>query len=209
MTIEQHPSSPTQTPSTHAFWKVFLLSLFFGVLGVDHFVTGKTKTGLFKLFTLGACGFWALFDVIMILVGKFKDSEGKQILNTHKGLSWGVFVVVVVISMASSESKQKGSHHSKGSQDKQHSTSVEDAVEGVYLSTSGPLRGSLALYLGGTCEVKFGNGGSTRNGNWSVENNQVRVQIPDSADMLLRISGSRTLIYNDGTLRVEYNKISN
>jgi len=33
------------------------------------------------IFTLGGLGIWVLVDLIMILVGSFKDKEGRLILN--------------------------------------------------------------------------------------------------------------------------------
>lgn len=48
-------------------WLVCLLmSIFFGVIGVDRFMMGKVGTGLLKLFTLGGFGVWWLIDVILI-----------------------------------------------------------------------------------------------------------------------------------------------
>lgn len=44
----------------------FLLSLFFGFLGFDHFYLGLTSTGILKLFSLGGGGVWWLIDIIRI-----------------------------------------------------------------------------------------------------------------------------------------------
>ncbi len=58
-----------------------LLSFFLGVLGVDHFYTGKTMTGILKLITFGGCGIWSLIDLIMAITGNFKDGNGLPIVN--------------------------------------------------------------------------------------------------------------------------------
>jgi len=58
-----------------------LLSFFLGVLGVDHFYTGKTMTGILKLITAGGCGIWALIDLIMVITQNFKDADGLPIVN--------------------------------------------------------------------------------------------------------------------------------
>ena len=60
---------------------LLLLSLFLGGLGADHFYTGKTVTGILKLITLGGCTIWALIDLIMVITGGFKDSNGLPVSN--------------------------------------------------------------------------------------------------------------------------------
>ena len=55
---------------------VLLLCIFLGGLGVHRFFVGKTGSGVAQLLTLGGCGFWALFDLIMIIMGKFTDNDG-------------------------------------------------------------------------------------------------------------------------------------
>ncbi len=53
-----------------------LLCLFLGALGVHRFYVGKIGTGILQLVTLGALGIWALIDLIMIALGKFRDKGG-------------------------------------------------------------------------------------------------------------------------------------
>ncbi len=63
-------------------WLVtLLLSIFVGSLGIHRFYVGKIGTGILQLITLGGCGIWSLIDIIMIITGKFTDSEGKFIEN--------------------------------------------------------------------------------------------------------------------------------
>jgi len=52
-----------------------------GGLGVDRFYSGHIGTGVLKLITVGGCGIWALYDIIMIATGKFRDGEGKLVVN--------------------------------------------------------------------------------------------------------------------------------
>jgi len=74
---------------------LLLLSIFFGYLGFDRFYAGKIWTGILKagLFVVGVlttvifigfvilpiAGVWTLFDLIMIICGKFKDVDGKYV----------------------------------------------------------------------------------------------------------------------------------
>ncbi len=72
-----------------------LLALFLGEFGAHRFYTGKTATAIVMLvlavlgyatmivvigfFFLTAVGIWNLIDFIMIVAGKFKDSQGNVI----------------------------------------------------------------------------------------------------------------------------------
>jgi TM2 domain-containing membrane protein YozV len=56
-----------------------LLCFFVGVLGVHRFYVGKIGTGVAMILTFGGLGIWALIDLIMIICGAFKDSEGNAV----------------------------------------------------------------------------------------------------------------------------------
>lgn len=43
-----------------------LISIFFGVLGIDRFIMGHIFLGILKLMTGGGFGIWWLVDVILI-----------------------------------------------------------------------------------------------------------------------------------------------
>lgn len=58
---------------------LLLLCFFLGALGVHRFYVGKIGTGILMIVTLGGLGIWVLIDFIMILCGKFTDSEGRCI----------------------------------------------------------------------------------------------------------------------------------
>ncbi|TDB81408.1 TM2 domain-containing protein [Micromonospora sp. KC721] len=66
--------------STQKSWVVALLLCFFiGVLGVHRFYVGKIGTGILQLITFGGLGVWTLIDLILILVGSFKDKQGQPL----------------------------------------------------------------------------------------------------------------------------------
>jgi len=60
-------------------WTAFFLCLFLGYLGVHRFYVGKTGTGLIWLFTFGFMGFGFFIDLIMILLGGFRDKAGQPL----------------------------------------------------------------------------------------------------------------------------------
>lgn len=74
-----------------------LLCFFLGTLGVHRFYVGKTGSGVAQLvlsvvgwvtsiiligfIPLAIVGIWAFVDFILILIGRFKDSENRVVKN--------------------------------------------------------------------------------------------------------------------------------
>ena len=52
-----------------------------GVFGVHRFYAGKKGTGALMFFTIGGLGIWALIDFFMLMMGKFKDKEGRTLTD--------------------------------------------------------------------------------------------------------------------------------
>jgi TM2 domain-containing membrane protein YozV len=57
-----------------------LLCFFLGVFGAHRFYVGKIGTGILQIVTLGGLGIWSLVDFILIIVGAFKDKQGRPVL---------------------------------------------------------------------------------------------------------------------------------
>ena len=62
--------------SEKSFVGTLVLAVVLGGLGVHRFYVGKIGTGILMLLTFGGLGIWALIDLIVIAVQKFKDSKG-------------------------------------------------------------------------------------------------------------------------------------
>ena len=56
-----------------------LLCFFLGTLGIHRFYSGKIGTGILMLITFGGFGIWYVIDMIIIILGKFQDKQGKYI----------------------------------------------------------------------------------------------------------------------------------
>jgi len=61
-------------------WMItLLLAVFVGWLGTHRFYVGKTGTGVLMLLTAGCMGVLWIVDIIMIILGKYTDKDGKII----------------------------------------------------------------------------------------------------------------------------------
>lgn len=55
-----------------------LVCWFVGVFGIHRLLMGYSNWWV-QLITFGGCGFWALYDLIMILVGNMKMADGREL----------------------------------------------------------------------------------------------------------------------------------
>ncbi len=55
------------------------LLIFFGICGIHRIYAGKVITGIIQFLTVGVFGIWQTIDIILILLGKFRDKQGDVI----------------------------------------------------------------------------------------------------------------------------------
>ncbi len=66
--------------SSQQVWLVAILLCFFlGVFGAHRFYVGKIGTGILMVLTLGGLGIWMFIDLIVLIVGKFKNKDGEYL----------------------------------------------------------------------------------------------------------------------------------
>ena len=56
-----------------------LLCLFLGSLGIHRFYLGYTLIGIIQLLTFGGFIIWTIVDLIRLIIGSLKDSEGNDL----------------------------------------------------------------------------------------------------------------------------------
>ena len=74
-------SMPPATGAPKDWMTTLILAILGGGLGLHRFYTGHTGTGVAMLLTLGGCGIWAIYDIVMIATGQFKDAQGQPLLK--------------------------------------------------------------------------------------------------------------------------------
>jgi hypothetical protein len=75
------PGAMTAGGPPKQFMITLLLAIFAGGFGAHRFYTGHILFGVIQFFTLGGCGVWALIDIIMIVTGKYTDSQGRPLVK--------------------------------------------------------------------------------------------------------------------------------
>ncbi len=72
-TVQNEVISPKSRLATALF------AGFLGHFGIHRFYVGKTGTAILMLLTFGGLGIWYVIDLILIILGEFRDKEGRLI----------------------------------------------------------------------------------------------------------------------------------
>jgi len=189
------------------FYPTFFLCLFLGVFGVHRFYNRKFGTGVLQLVTLGGLGCWWFGDLLVVLLGKFKDKNGVAIQNINPKMSWAVAAVVIVIGFASgsANSRTGASNGSNSTTSSSAPEAIRKKYAGVYETTSGSLTfaGGLGLFASGDYTLMFGQSDKF-SGTWTVEGSTIRLKGSSSTDTVLRILNSEQLAYERNGVEVIY-----
>ena len=57
------------------------VAILLGLFGAHRFYVGKVGTGLLMLITVGGCGLWWLYDLILLAAGEFRDADGRRVVR--------------------------------------------------------------------------------------------------------------------------------
>ena len=58
-----------------------ILGMLGGVFGFHRFYVGRWQTGIAMACTFGGLGMWWLYDMVTIIAGEFRDSDGRALHN--------------------------------------------------------------------------------------------------------------------------------
>jgi hypothetical protein len=75
------PELPAERPtvSERSRGIALVLAFFGGVFGLHRFYLGRTQSGVWMCVTLGGCGIWYLYDIVVVAAGDFTDGEGRRV----------------------------------------------------------------------------------------------------------------------------------
>lgn len=98
------PPKTLSTDGTRSYMTASMLSLFLGSLGVDRFYLGYIGTGILKLLTFGGFGIWYTIDLVMIITGAKRDTQGATLMGyeaDHRN-AWMIAVIIWALNLFTS-----------------------------------------------------------------------------------------------------------
>src|SRR2546430_89604 len=55
------------------------------MFGLHRFYTGRAQSAVWMCLTLGGCGIWYLYDVVVLAAGDFRDGDGRRVVRWEVG----------------------------------------------------------------------------------------------------------------------------
>ena len=71
---DEEPAPPVSSARSRGV--ALVLASFGGMFGLHRFYTGRTESGVWQAVTLGGLSFWWLYDLVLLIAGEFRDSDG-------------------------------------------------------------------------------------------------------------------------------------
>jgi hypothetical protein len=68
-----------ESPSDKSRGVALALAAVLGLFGGHRFYLNKTGTGVLMAVTIGGCGLWWLYDLILVASGSFRDADGRLV----------------------------------------------------------------------------------------------------------------------------------
>lgn len=197
--VNMNPTTPEENVNSDAiqtsFCTTFFLCLFLGIFGAHRFYTGKTKSGIVQLLTCGGVGVWSFIDIVMILVGKFKDKSGVFMANTSPKLTWASFAIVLICGIGGfgeNSGTSESSSGRKSSGEVQSQSSFNRKFSGVYECTTP----AWVIQLGsdGSYSMQALDSGDKWRGSWESSGNSGVLKPNSAAEMSFTIQGDGALV---------------
>ena len=166
-------ANPEAAPVKSNFYPTFFLALFLGPFGAHRFYTGKIKSGILQFISFGGCGIWWLVDMLLLLLGKFKDKNNQVMPNVNPKLTWPIFAVLLAMCIAggiagSSPEASAGNPSSSSGTDATAGASSSSSVKknaekgtiGIQTGASGrsSSTSSSLKYVGRDCRGRYADG---------------------------------------------------
>lgn len=80
---ETEPQGRSPTVSERSRGVALALGFIGGPFALHRFYTGRTQSAFFMIVTLGGCGLWWLYDMILLAAGEFRDADALPLRNWY------------------------------------------------------------------------------------------------------------------------------
>jgi TM2 domain-containing membrane protein YozV len=87
---DEEPPDETPQTSERSRSVALILGVLGGVLGFHRFYVGRPRSGALMALTFGGLGMWWLYDMVVVVAGEFRDSEGLLVRNWNVAETVGV-----------------------------------------------------------------------------------------------------------------------